>query len=223
MEPIKEYWPNTFNPGGFMFRFYIMLILVLFIITGCSNDNNELLAPNDLVELEMGNSAQVLSLLEKYSEPDDSVIISSISEGTLVGQWIKNEIFANDGLFDGVWYDEDSEPVSYYNGIFWTTEDNHQLFSGSLSGYYTDDVQGYIFGIWYYDDPRMCPMCGAGHGQFKGFFVRYNDQGVGIIKGEFGDYTLPFDELVMPMTGIWKMYNSELIIDGYNVEDGYSD
>jgi hypothetical protein len=62
-------------------------------------------------------------------------------------------------------------------------------------------------GTWWYDDPRLCPMpiCGTGHGWFRGQFV-YADgtNRGGRMFGEIGDFQAPVaTALELPFSGIW--------------------
>jgi hypothetical protein len=66
-------------------------------------------------------------------------------------------------------------------------------------------------GYWFYDDMRMCPMCGEGHGVFYGTFEdQMGSNRAGTIFGEFGDYSLPPDDIEMPYRGFWQ-YNCPVV------------
>jgi hypothetical protein len=126
--------------------------------------------------------------------------------GLIQGTWIKSGNFTDSGSFEGYWADHLGEPIGYLNGIYWRDNVNDvyagQLI-GSVSGIVTDQVIAELTGHWVYDDPRMCPMCGEGHGLFWGTFTNVSDSGWGRFEGEFGDYSLPPDDIEMPMSGIW--------------------
>jgi hypothetical protein len=96
------------------------------------------------------------------------------------------------------------DTTGYFNGEFWINDDGTREFSGHVSGYYTDQVIAEFNGRWFYDDFRMCPMCGAGHGGFLGRFEMVDGQGRGRIRGVFGDYTDPPEKLALPLKGIWQ-------------------
>ena len=81
--------------------------------------------------------------------------------------------------------------LSSMNGRFWTNEDGRRVLEGSVSAYHTDEVMFHLRGSWLYDDMRMCPMCGVGHGVFHGKIFRTNDRAIGEFHGEFGDWSLP--------------------------------
>ncbi len=124
--------------------------------------------------------------------------------GFIRGEWIKNEIFADDGYIQGLWLDHRGKPLGVLSGEFWADPDGTRKLSGTISGVLTPMVIAEVHGTWWYDDPRMCPMCGAGHGQFRGRY-RFLDHGpTGSFRGEFGDYSLPLDERTLPMHGLWS-------------------
>ncbi len=127
--------------------------------------------------------------------------------GLIEGVWIKDGWLSDSGSFSGYWKDYFGEPIGYMNGIFWGTNDGLSgKFSGSVSGLVTDEVIAEFEGHWYYDDMRMCPVCGEGHGVFHGQFRYLEDGRMGYMAGEFGDYSLPPDDIEMPMTGIWRFH-----------------
>jgi hypothetical protein len=124
--------------------------------------------------------------------------------GFIRGEWVKSEIFADSGHFHGTWLRHDGNPIGYLSGNFWTNNDGTREFAGAISGYYTDEVLGSVYGTWMYDDYRLCPLCGAGHGLFRGVYHMQQNDISGYLAGEFGDYSLPYDQLNLPMHGFWK-------------------
>ncbi|MBU8934994.1 MAG: hypothetical protein KOO62_13490 [candidate division Zixibacteria bacterium] len=125
-------------------------------------------------------------------------------QGLISGEWVKEQLWSTDGYFYALWLDDNSTPLGYLSGIWRTENDGQQLFSGSLSGYVTDEVIAEVRGIWYYDDLRMCPVCGVSHGVFRGRFQYLVDGRQGTLKGVFGDYSLSPEDVVLPMTGTWQ-------------------
>ncbi len=128
--------------------------------------------------------------------------------GYLEGKWIKdNGSFTQKGRFEGIWTDHLGHPTGYVSGEYWPSENQYGggELEGWVSGFYTDEIIARLKGVWYYDDPRMCPVCGEGHGQFKGRIYMQNDGTVGSFRGEFGDWSLPPDDSVMPFKGSWKL------------------
>lgn len=125
--------------------------------------------------------------------------------GIIEGVWEKEAFGSGQGTFHGMWKDRLGQPFGYMNGFFWTNEDGQGVFQGEVSGIVTDQVIAMLHGIWYYDDPRLCPMCGEGHGIFRGHFIFLDRPGNGVLKGEFGDVSLPPDQLDLPLTGIWEV------------------
>jgi hypothetical protein len=126
------------------------------------------------------------------------------SRGYITGEWVKNDIGGDNGHFMGVWFDINHQPTELLSGNFWTEEDGGKLFHGSVSGYVTDEVIAEVWGTWAYDDPRLCPLCGSGHGYYIGVFKYINGDGDGLLKGVFGDYSQDITALSLPMTGIWQ-------------------
>ena len=126
--------------------------------------------------------------------------------GEIVGEWIRDPNDRQSGNIQGVWLDPFGQPFASMAGRFWTTEDGRRLFEGTYSGIILDVVLGYFKGEWYYDDPRMCPMCGEGHGRFKGHFTDMKGEVIGMLEGEFGDWSIWPDDAVMPMQGRWRVF-----------------
>jgi hypothetical protein len=126
-------------------------------------------------------------------------------EGYFAGNWIKDSSWAFSGTFNGYWFSHDNDTVGTVNGTFFKTNDGQQLLQGQVSGLYTDQIIAVLHGVWEYDDFRMCPLCGFGHGNFKGRFELTNSGEGGYFRGEFGDYALPPDDLEMPFHALWRM------------------
>jgi hypothetical protein len=126
--------------------------------------------------------------------------------GLIRGEWIKGDIAGRRGTFGGIWVDRCGNPVGVMSGRFWTNEDGLGEFSGTLSGIQLTVVIAELNGIWRYDDPRMCPICGAGHGFFRGTFRYLTENTSGEMMGEFGDLSLPPDQLRMPLIGVWRRH-----------------
>lgn len=124
--------------------------------------------------------------------------------GTMDGIWVKDDNTGETGHFSGLWIEQSNDTLGYYSGQYWTTEDGRRLFNGSVSGYVTDQVIAEFSGHWMYDDPRLCPLCGTGHGLFWGGYQYLDREGSGTMKGVFGDYSFPPDDVEMPMNGFWR-------------------
>jgi len=125
--------------------------------------------------------------------------------GALRGEWIRENNTSDHGTFNGLWLDNDGNITGIYSGRFWTNNDGTREFSGWVSGYVTDQVIAELKGRWRYDDPRLCPVCGDDHGWFWGKVRFLDNSGVGVLKGEFGDFTGAVDQIALPMVGVWKM------------------
>ena len=134
-------------------------------------------------------------------------------EGYFTGRWIKADSSQSKGRFEGLWYTHSGDIVGYLNGRFWTNDEGHGLLEGVVSGYYTDQVIIKLHGKWIYDDSRLCPICGTGHGQFKGRFKFSEHDEDGYFRGEFGNYELPPNDQVMPLRGRWQLNCVEIMTD----------
>jgi len=126
-------------------------------------------------------------------------------EGSMEGQWHKSDSSDFTGTFQGLWFEHDGDTLGIMSGHFWKTNEGAQLLEGWVSGLYTDQVIAELHGIWYFDDYRMCPMCGTGHGQFRGRFQMLESEEHGYFLGEFGDYSLPPNDRIMPLHGRWHL------------------
>ena len=143
--------------------------------------------------------------------------------GFMEGEWIKNGYMSDSGLIQGLWMSRDGTPLGYLTGTFWPHGEDGNYdglgggFAGSISGYYLTVVIAEFQGTWWYDDLRMCPVCGEGHGKFRGRYNYSTDEGGGgIMLGEFGDYSLPPDDINMPFIGIWRddcVYAEDIFIN----------
>ncbi len=136
-------------------------------------------------------------------------------EGYLDGKWQKSDSSEFTGTFQGLWFTATGDTVGIYSGNFFQTNDGAQLFDGWISGLYTDEIIAELHGVWHYDDHRLCPMCGTGHGQFKGRFQMTNSDEHGYFRGEFGDYSLPPNDRSMPMHGKWLLDCVNVVIDDH--------
>lgn len=123
--------------------------------------------------------------------------------GTLVGTWTKSILPGDSGQIGGWWVDEQGDTTGSFGGQFWTTEEGRRLFKFYISAPTATVVLGEAWGFWYYDDPSMCPMCGEGHGILKGGF-RMGDQ-AGVLRAEFGEIGLPFDQKELELSGEWHI------------------
>jgi|GEM_PF-789175 len=127
--------------------------------------------------------------------------------GFLEGNWIKEDNAGTSGRIEGLWRDYAGEPIGFMIGQFWTTDNGERLFDGWVSGYYLDYIVAEFKGRWWYDDPRMCPLpiCGAGHGWFRGHFQYMTGEARGgMLVGEFGDFNAPtVDQQSLPFVGVW--------------------
>ncbi|MBD3402281.1 hypothetical protein GF420_05255 [candidate division GN15 bacterium] len=125
--------------------------------------------------------------------------------GLLGGRWVQETNDRTSGYFYGHWMDANGEPVGYLNGTFWKEPNaNVGELEGSVSGLFTDEVIATLEGTWYFDDYRLCPLCGSSHGVFEATFATENSNLAGTIEGTFGDYSLPPDETDLPFSGSWQ-------------------
>jgi hypothetical protein len=135
--------------------------------------------------------------------------------GLIEGTWIKDGSFGDSGYFQGLWLDYKGEVIGLLSGKFWRDDNTNFLgkFEGWVSGVITLQIIAELKGYWFYDDYRLCPICGQGHGIFYGKFIDCIDGSVGRVLGEFGDYSLPPNDVEMPMHGIWYYYCPWSILD----------
>jgi hypothetical protein len=138
-------------------------------------------------------------------------------EGYFEGDWEKSG--HAEGNFRGLWHGHNGDTIGTVYGRYWQTEDGHRLMEGVINGVFLTVVLGHLQGVWEYDDARMCPICGEGHGNFKGRFQMDNSDVNGYFRGEFGDYSLPPDDSVMPFYGKWKMNCVDLVEGDFSNTD----
>jgi hypothetical protein len=124
--------------------------------------------------------------------------------GLIEGAWVKDSTSGGFGTISAVWKDHAGTPVGLMTAMFWTSSDGTREFSGAVSGYFTDNIIAWVKGTWGYDDYRMCPLCGEGHGWFRGTYENIIDGTTGHLKGVFGDYSLPVTQRELPLVGYWQ-------------------
>ncbi|HOD66013.1 MAG TPA: hypothetical protein PLR32_04315 [candidate division Zixibacteria bacterium] len=126
--------------------------------------------------------------------------------GFISGEWTLQSNTGDSGYFSGLWYDRTNTPIGVMSAVYRKTPEGDRVYAGSISGVLLDVVIGEVSGIWQYDDPRMCPTCGAGHGWFRGRFVFYEMGGEprreGCMAGIFGNLSAPTPP-ALPLRGIW--------------------
>jgi hypothetical protein len=125
--------------------------------------------------------------------------------GFTEGKWIKTDMGGMSGTIDGLWRNQLGEPIGYILGQFYTNDNGERVYDGYVTGYILDYIICEFKGTWWYDDPRMCPTCGSGHGWFRGRYVYAGGSNRGgMMFGEIGDFRAPvIDQLGMPFSGIW--------------------
>ncbi len=138
---------------------------------------------------------------------------TTCATGAITGQWVRDDISGQSGSFQAAWIGSDGEPFGILGGTFWTETNSLRLMEGWVSLGATAMVVYHVYGTWYYDDPRMCPTCGSGHGVFTGFYLDSNNQLLGFVKGEFGNFALDPANNNLPLTGFWREFclNSEYV------------
>ncbi len=125
-------------------------------------------------------------------------------KGMLAGHWIKSDSHAGTGHLEGVWLDSHNQPIGLYAGRFWLADDGRGHFSGTVSGYVTDEVIAEFEGVWHYNDPALCPTCGERAGLYKGRLKWLNHDVGGTIWGAFGSLDFANDHK-LPMAGVWRV------------------
>jgi len=126
------------------------------------------------------------------------------AEGSLIGNWIKTDNTGDSGYFNGEWLDEHANQSGIFSGYFRTTDNGHRIFEGWISHPILDVIIGHMSGVWYYDDPRDCVLCGTGYGRFKGIFKYFNEPRVGYIEGEMFEHSI--GSLDMTLKGQWQQF-----------------
>ena len=124
--------------------------------------------------------------------------------GFLEGKWVKSDNSGSEGYLSGVWLDMAGEPEGVFAGEFWTDASGHGRFKGTISDDILTVVIGEFEGIWFYDDYRVCILCGSDHGALLGRFARVDDDRRGVMYAVIGDWNIPVvNQLELPLTGFW--------------------
>ncbi len=126
-------------------------------------------------------------------------------EGYFKGVWHKSDTSDFNGRFEGLWLGKNEDTIGVFAGHYWKTDEGAQLLEGWVSGGTTGQVIAELHGHWFFDDYSMCPTCGAGHGQIKGRFKILNSDEHGYFRGEFGNYSQPPNDRIMPLHGRWML------------------
>ncbi len=126
-------------------------------------------------------------------------------EGFFKGFWQKSDSSDFRGFIRGHWFNKIGDTLGVVNGHFWRNENGVGKLEGNISGLYTNQIIANLDGFWIYDDFRMCPLCGTGHGQMRGHFQTVNGNEHGYFRGEFGDFDLPPGQRTMPLRGHWQL------------------
>lgn len=132
------------------------------------------------------------------------IIRPTCPAGTLTGEWIRLNNTGDSGTLHGTWNGSDGKPLGPLAGRFWTNPDGSREFAGAWSAGMLTVIAGEIKGKWAFVDPSMCPLCGAGVGEFRGMFVELlGDKRIGDLQGVFGIGPGP-GRTIMPFRGVWK-------------------
>jgi len=126
--------------------------------------------------------------------------------GSFDGTWTRDENTMMTGHFSAVWMNPDGVPFAKMEGQFGPNTNSLYggMFEGELFGAANNKVVGKVRGRFYYDDLRMCPMCGDAHGIMSGYVYDLDGRPLGRIEGEFGDWTTPAPQ-EMPLHGKWRL------------------
>jgi hypothetical protein len=182
---------------------YFLVALALLMALGCSetptapdaaqNDLQSFQAsPGDLQDVQNPNAVE--------SHPD-----ARCPHGFFEGKWVQDTANVDQGHFLGRWTDRTGATTGILSGRFWTTDDGQRLYEGNVSGVVTDQIIALVHGVWYYDDARLCPVCGQGHGVLHGRVKFVESDRHGVMRGVFGDYELSPFERTLPMKGAWTL------------------
>jgi len=146
---------------------------------------------------------------EAQSDPPFGTSIDRVGErrarGTFEGTRTRYDIWPAQGEFQGEWKDHRGHVIGELVGRFWTDSSYVGRMSATVTSLSGETMLLELDGQWRYDDPRMCPMCGAGHGILEGE-TRGNRKGrLGKFHGEFGDWSAIPEDQVMPFWGNWVL------------------
>ncbi|MBU0982751.1 MAG: hypothetical protein KKA42_02705 [candidate division Zixibacteria bacterium] len=190
-----------------MNRLAAILLVLAVALAGCSKDSpTSSPTTKQTSPVKDGQSAgDIEKLIREFTPASELPPANPCDAGSLDGFWVRDDISGNSGYLSGLWLDTDGDTTGVFSGSFSTAENGFRYFYGNVSGVLTTQIIATVFGVFYYDDPSLCPVCGAGHGGFKGFFIRDNEAGVGVMQGEFGWGLSPEDNN-LPLTGTWTWY-----------------
>ena len=132
------------------------------------------------------------------------VYSSSCATGAITGEWIRADVGGQSGTFQTTWWGSNGAAFGQFAGNFWSENDGLRVFEGWVSLGLTAQVVYHVYGTWYYDDPRMCPICGSSRGAYVGFYTDMNNKLVGFVKGQFGNLGLDPAQNNLPLNGYWR-------------------
>jgi hypothetical protein len=182
---------------------YVIFALVLALATGCSEQPTAPQATADIPQTDRETPGDILdgqNLDNADAHPD-----KRCPHGYFEGHWVQDSANVNQGYFLAKWTDRNGMAIGILSGRFWQTDHREGAFEGNVSGVVTDQIIAYVRGRWYYDDARLCPVCGQGHGVMHGRVKFLNSDRHGVMRGEFGDYELSPFERTLPLKGAWTL------------------
>jgi len=123
--------------------------------------------------------------------------------GVINGLWTRSDTSDFTGTVKAKWLNANGNQIGVLDGMFWKNANNVPQFKGQIITT-SSEPYGTVSGFWLYDDPRMCAMCGEGHGRFTGRINGPNGNLIGMLAGQFGDPTIPTPK-ALPMSGVWRL------------------
>jgi hypothetical protein len=123
--------------------------------------------------------------------------------GLIAGFWTVSDTSRDNGAINAKWLDPQGKPIGSFRGTFWMDMAGRRLLAGKIVDLRGNPL-GLVDGTWFYDDPRMCPLCGVGHGKFMGTIKNPAGRLLGLMGGEFGDFTVPTPK-TLPLNGVWRI------------------
>lgn len=159
----------------------------------------------DFSQLERFYAFYQVDLVNSVAVVAHKIRLHHCREGFFKGVWQKSDSSEYRGIFRGHWLNQSEDTLGVVNGHFWTNDNGVGMLEGHISGINTGEVIAELQGLWIYDDYRMCPTCGTGHGQMRGHFRTIDGNEHGYFRGAFGDYDMPAGERTMPLRGRWQL------------------
>ena len=180
---------------------YFLFAFALLLASGCGETPTAPEVAADQPQTDQaspGGLEDIQNLDVTASHPD-----RRCPHGFFEGKWVQDSTNVSQGYFMGRWADRHGATIGILSGRFWQTDDGQGVYEGNVSGVVTDQIIAYVRGLWYYDDMRLCPVCGSGHGVMHGRVKFVDSDRHGVMRGVFGWAYWP--ERSLPLKGAWTL------------------